>query len=103
MLLFCRSPGPHLEQSRNIHRFLIQPQFFFLALRGEHGHAVGEFIAFGAYMPGDMSERELVFYPAVDCVTVLNDFQILDLAASFRPASLFPAGSPKANTVDGVS
>src|SRR5688572_4092320 len=102
MLLFCRSPGPHLEQSRNIHGFPIQPQFFFFALRGKHRHAVGELVAFSADMTGDMSERELVFYPAVDCITVLNNFQILDLAASFRPASLFPAGSPKANTVDGV-
>jgi len=42
------SPRPHLEQRRNIYFFLIRPQFFFFTLHAEHGHAVGEFVAFGA-------------------------------------------------------
>src|SRR5918994_2679931 len=103
MLPFSSSPRPHLEQSRNIHRFLKQQQCFFFALRREHGHAVGEFVTFGADMPGNMTEREFAFYPSVDCVTVLNKFQIPNLAATFGPASLFPAGRPKTDAVDGVS
>ena len=31
---------------------------FFFALHGEHGHAVGEFVAFGADVGGDVGERQ---------------------------------------------
>jgi hypothetical protein len=48
------SPRPHLEQRRNIYFSLIQSQFCFFTLRAEHGHAVGEFVAFGADVGGDV-------------------------------------------------
>ena len=57
MLLFSWSPRPHLEQSRYIHCFPIQPEFFFPALRREHGHAVGEFVA-----AGDLLSPQLIYY-----------------------------------------
>jgi hypothetical protein len=42
------SPRPHLQQRRNIYFFLIPSQCCFFTLRAEHGHAVGEFVPFGA-------------------------------------------------------
>ena len=97
-----RSPRPHLEQRRNIYFFLIQAQFFFFTLRAEHGHAVGEFVAFGADVGGDVGEVQFFFNASVDRVTVLDNFQVLDLAARFFPAFLFPVRRPTANAVDGV-
>ena len=91
-----------LEQRRNIYCSPIQPKFFFFAPRAEHGHAIGEFVAFGADVGGDVSEREFVLNAAVDRVTLLDDLQVLDLAAGFYPAFLFPVSRPTANTIDRV-
>ena len=45
---------------------------------------------------------QFFFNASVDRVTVLDNFQVLDLAARFFPAFLFPARRPTANAVDGV-
>ena len=49
-----------------------------------------------------MGEVQFFFNAPVDRVTVLDNFQVLDLAASFFPAFLFPVRCPTANAVDGV-
>ena len=71
-------------------------------LRAEHGHTVGEFVAFGADVGGDVGEVQFFFNASVDRVTVLDNFQVLDLAARFFPAFLFPVRCPTANAIDGV-
>jgi hypothetical protein len=48
------SSRPHLQQDRDIYFPLIRSQFFFFTLRTEHGHAVGEFVAFSADVGGDV-------------------------------------------------
>ena len=52
---------------------LIRSQFFFTLLP-EHGHALGEFVAFVA----DVGEVTLFFNAPVDRVTVLDSFQVFD-------------------------
>ena len=52
------SSGPHLQECLKVHRFLIPSQLFFFTLHGEHGHAVGEFVAFGADVGGDVGELQ---------------------------------------------
>ena len=59
------SPRPHLQQCQNIYFSLIRPQFFFFTLNAEHGHAVGEFVAFGADVGGDVGEVSSV--PNCEC------------------------------------
>ena len=49
-----------------------------------------------------MGELQFFFNASVDRVTVLDDFQVLDLAAGFFPAFLLPVRCPSANAVDGV-
>ncbi len=49
-----------------------------------------------------MGEGQLSFDASVDRVTVLDNFQVLDLAARFFPAFLFPVRCPTANAVDGI-
>jgi len=81
---------------------MIPLQVSLFTLRAEHGHAVGEFVAFGADVGGDVGELQFFFNAAVDRVTVLDNFQVLDLAARFFPAFLFPVRCSTANAVDGV-
>ena len=49
--------------------------FFFFTLRAEHGHAIGEFVAFGADVRGDVGEVQFFFNASVDRVTVLDNLQ----------------------------
>ena len=72
-------------------------------MRAEHGHAVGEFVAFGADVGGDVGEGQFFFNAPVDRVTVLDNFQVLDLAARFLPAFLFPGRCPTANEIGRAS
>ena len=62
---------------------IIRPQFFFFALHGEHGHAVGELVAFDAEVGGDVADGQNFFNAPEDRVTVLDNLQVLDLAARY--------------------
>lgn len=53
-------------------------------------------------MAGDVGEAQFFFNVLIDRVTVLDNFQVLDLAAGFFPAFLFPARCPTTNSVNGV-
>ena len=67
---------------------------FFFTLRAEHGHAVGELVAFGAGVAGDVGELQFFFKASVDRATVLDNFQVLDPTARFFPALLFQFAVP---------
>ncbi len=69
-----RSYSESLEQRRNIQGFLIQPQLFFFGLRAEHRHAVGEFVAFGADVGGDVGEIQFFLDTLIDRITGLDNF-----------------------------
>ena len=99
---FYSSPGAHTQDGFDVERSAVLPKIFIAPGDGVHGHAVGQLVAFSAYVGTDMVELYLWRDASVHSVGLLNDAQILDLTTGLSPTPGLPAMSPLGNAVDGV-